>query len=73
MKKAVRNYYPEDKKPEAFRTMAGLTKTMNHLRTVMDWTEEDHPAANQHSIHLFLWDRYREVRGPVQANHAFAY
>lgn len=46
---------PEDLKPELFRTMKGLQKTMIRLRQIMD-THDDLMV-----VHNFLWDRYREV------------
>lgn len=46
--------------PALFRTMKALFKTMLHLRATMD--DKTAPLL---SIHVFLWDRYREV-GVVQ-------
>ncbi len=46
-----------EQKPENFRTMEALERTMVHLRNIMD--RQDCPLVE---IHKFLWDRFRGVR-----------
>ena len=46
-----------EQKPENFRTMAALQRTMAHLRRIMD--KRDIALVN---IHKYLWDRFRGVR-----------
>ena len=46
-----------EQKPENFRTMAALQRTMAHLRGIMD--RRDIALVN---IHKYLWDRFRGVR-----------
>lgn len=52
VKKARRNYDPDERTPDNFRTFDALGKTMLFLRRVMD--------AGAHKlvdVHKFLWDR----------------
>lgn len=45
----------EEAGPAAFRTRSTLTRTMDHLRHIMDQTDFS-------LAHNFLFDRYRSVR-----------
>lgn len=47
----------DDPHPSEFRTRGALTRTMDHLRRLLDRTD-----ARFGLIHKFLWDRYRSVR-----------
>jgi hypothetical protein len=46
-----------EQRPENFRTMEALQRTMAYLRGIMDRTDVE--LVN---IHKFLWDRFRGVR-----------
>lgn len=46
-----------EQRPENFRTMEALQRTMAHLRAIMD--RQDSRLVE---IHKFLWDRFRGVR-----------
>ncbi len=46
-----------EQRPENFRTLGALHRTMGHLRAIMD--ARGTPLVN---VHKFLWDRYRGVR-----------
>lgn len=46
-----------EQRPENFRTMEALQRTMAHLRAIMD-----SQASRLVEIHKFLWDRFRGVR-----------
>jgi hypothetical protein len=60
--RTARNTFPLralqiEQRPENFRTMAALQRTMAHLRRIMDATD-----VSLVNIHKFLWDRFRGVR-----------
>ncbi|KAJ9525143.1 hypothetical protein QJQ45_020666 [Haematococcus lacustris] len=65
VKKSVRNYDDEDKKPSSFRTLPALNKTMEHLRHIMDRQVSEELSLLM--VQGFLWDRYREIRREVNA------
>ncbi|GLC41495.1 hypothetical protein PLESTB_001005300 [Pleodorina starrii] len=77
IKKARKNYSEEDRRPENLRTFRALGLTMSRLRSLIAAPDEValgaaiQAAPEQTLLHVqgFLWDRYREVRKEIIAQH----
>ncbi|EFJ48360.1 hypothetical protein VOLCADRAFT_90955 [Volvox carteri f. nagariensis] len=80
IKKARKNYSEEDRRPENLRTFRALSLTMARLRSLISNPDETALAASIHctpeqtllNVQAFLWDRYREVRKEIIAQHFHA-
>ncbi|GLI61136.1 hypothetical protein VaNZ11_003411 [Volvox africanus] len=77
IKKARKNYSEEDRRPENLRTFRALGLTMARLRSLIAAPDETALAATIQcspeqtllNVQAFLWDRYREVRKEIIAQH----
>ncbi|GFR48337.1 hypothetical protein Agub_g10224, partial [Astrephomene gubernaculifera] len=77
IKKARKNYSEEDRRPESLRTFRALRLTMSRLRSLISAPDETGLAAATGrspeqallDVQAFLWDRYREVRKEIIAQH----
>ncbi|GIL81598.1 hypothetical protein Vretimale_1255 [Volvox reticuliferus] len=77
IKKARKNYSEEDRRPENLRTFRALGLTMARLRSLIAAPDETalaaaiqcSPEQTLLNVQAFLWDRYREVRKEIIAQH----